>query len=230
MATWSGKDDLSSGGVHDRDPCSDLPAHAGVVGVAVTAPGSAEAPVRHPVPGAALPDLDVRGIAAGGRRPDDRVPTRVSRGRQAVITSGWVFPVTDRLGRLVTARVTVNAADLIVITSPDGSMFGVNVTDQFEQFAAALRQAKGISARATGAKRTMDTKAASTMTQELTWRKSAWDNQVHAFRFLGEVVSEAICSHSCLTSRLTEPSDKDRRCQGCLMIHGTEVECETRRS
>jgi hypothetical protein len=58
---------------------------------------------------------------------------------------------------------------------------------------------------------------------ELTWRLSPWDGQVHAFRVLGEVVSEAICSHSARTSRLTEPNDHDRRCQGCMLLHGIEL-------
>jgi hypothetical protein len=61
------------------------------------------------------------------------------------------------------------------------------------------------------------------MTGELMWKLSPWDHRVHGFRMLGDVASEAICSHSAITSRLTEPSDQDRRCQGCLMIHGIEL-------
>jgi hypothetical protein len=57
----------------------------------------------------------------------------------------------------------------------------------------------------------------------LIWKLSPWDHQVHGFRELGEVASEAICQHSALTSRLDEPLDSDRRCQGCLLLHGDEL-------
>jgi hypothetical protein len=43
---------------------------------------------------------------------------------------------------------------------------------------------------------------------------------VHAFRELGEIASEAICQHCTPTSRLTHPTDNDRRCLGCLLVHG----------
>ena len=55
------------------------------------------------------------------------------------------------------------------------------------------------------------------------WKLSPWDRRVHAFRALGDVVSEAVCQHSALTSRLAEPGDHDRRCQACLLLHGDEL-------
>jgi hypothetical protein len=54
----------------------------------------------------------------------------------------WIVPVTDRLGRSMSARVAVNASHLVVITTPDGSSFGVDTAEQFDQFSAALRQAR----------------------------------------------------------------------------------------
>ena len=57
----------------------------------------------------------------------------------------------------------------------------------------------------------------------LIWKLSSWDHTVHAFRTLGEVVSGAVCSHSALTRRLSDPTETDRCCQGCLMIHGIEL-------
>jgi hypothetical protein len=54
----------------------------------------------------------------------------------------WIVPTTDRLGRNTTARIMVNASHLIVITTPDGSSFGIDVADQFDQLSAALRQAR----------------------------------------------------------------------------------------
>ena len=58
---------------------------------------------------------------------------------------------------------------------------------------------------------------------ELIWKKSPWDHNVHAFRVLGEVASEAICEHSVLTRRLEEPSDDDRYCHACRLMHGLEL-------
>lgn len=58
---------------------------------------------------------------------------------------------------------------------------------------------------------------------ELHWRLSPWDRHVHAFQTLGEVVSEAVCSHSALTRRLAEPVSEDRRCYGCLFLHGDDL-------
>jgi hypothetical protein len=54
----------------------------------------------------------------------------------------WVVPVTDRFGRSTSARVVVNASHLIVISTPDGSSFGIDVADQFDLLSAALRQAR----------------------------------------------------------------------------------------
>jgi hypothetical protein len=56
----------------------------------------------------------------------------------------WIVPVTDRLGRQTSARVAVNASHLIVITTPDGSSFGVDTAEQFDQLSAALRQARNL--------------------------------------------------------------------------------------
>ena len=56
----------------------------------------------------------------------------------------WIVPVTDRLGRGTSARVAVNASHLIVITTPDGSSFGMDTAEQFDQFSAALRQARDL--------------------------------------------------------------------------------------
>lgn len=51
---------------------------------------------------------------------------------------------------------------------------------------------------------------------------SGWDGQLHAFPSLGEVVSEALCTHSALTSALTEPgqpsTETARWCPLCLEI------------
>lgn len=58
---------------------------------------------------------------------------------------------------------------------------------------------------------------------ELIWRLSPWDHRVHAFRALAPVASEAICSHSALTIRLREPSETDRKCQACMLLHGVEL-------
>jgi hypothetical protein len=58
---------------------------------------------------------------------------------------------------------------------------------------------------------------------ELLWRKSPWDGNVHAFRELGEIASEAICEHSALTSRLQTPTNRDRKCHACLLLHGLEL-------
>ena len=57
----------------------------------------------------------------------------------------------------------------------------------------------------------------------LYWRLSPWDHHVHAFRMLGEIVSEAVCSHSALTNRLAEPLPEDRHCYGCLYLHGDDL-------
>jgi hypothetical protein len=56
----------------------------------------------------------------------------------------WIVPVTDRLGQTASARVAVNASHLIVITTPDGTSFGIDTSEQFEQLAAALRQARDL--------------------------------------------------------------------------------------
>jgi hypothetical protein len=56
------------------------------------------------------------------------------------------------------------------------------------------------------------------MTESVMWRLSPRDHTVHAFRVLGELVSQAICAHCALTQRLTEPGEDNRRCLGCLMI------------
>jgi hypothetical protein len=57
----------------------------------------------------------------------------------------------------------------------------------------------------------------------LIWKRSPWDHWVHGFRELGEFTSEAICEHSALTSRLSEPEDGDRRCLACLLLHGGDL-------
>jgi hypothetical protein len=57
----------------------------------------------------------------------------------------------------------------------------------------------------------------------LIWKVSPWDHWVHAFRELGEIASEAICGHCAPTSRLGAPMDRDRRCLGCLLLHGDEL-------
>jgi hypothetical protein len=60
------------------------------------------------------------------------------------------------------------------------------------------------------------------MTEVVVWKTSPWDHHVHAFRpdMIGEVTAEAVCSHSALASRLVEPGDIDRKCMGCLLLHG----------
>jgi hypothetical protein len=57
----------------------------------------------------------------------------------------------------------------------------------------------------------------------LIWKVSPWDHRVHAFRELGEIASEAICQHCAPTSRLGEPTHADRRCLGCLLVHGDDL-------
>ena len=57
----------------------------------------------------------------------------------------------------------------------------------------------------------------------LIWKVSPWDHWVHAFREFGEIASEAICQHCAPTSRLNYPTDNDRRCLGCLLLHGDEL-------
>jgi hypothetical protein len=57
----------------------------------------------------------------------------------------------------------------------------------------------------------------------LEWWVSNWDHQVHAFRKRGEIASEAICSHTALTAKLTEPGDSSKPCVACLLVHGNEL-------
>lgn len=61
------------------------------------------------------------------------------------------------------------------------------------------------------------------MADQVAWFLSGWDLKVHAFRTLGEVVSEAVCTHSALTSRLVEPLGDEPKCFGCLLIFGDQL-------
>lgn len=61
------------------------------------------------------------------------------------------------------------------------------------------------------------------MRRELIWRRSPWDHFVHAFHALGEVASEAICTHSARTSGLAEPEEGAKKCQACMLLHGAEL-------
>lgn len=58
---------------------------------------------------------------------------------------------------------------------------------------------------------------------ELLWLQSPWDHRVHAFRVMGEIASEAICSHCAPSARLTEPLPGAKQCLACLMIHGRDL-------
>lgn len=57
----------------------------------------------------------------------------------------------------------------------------------------------------------------------LQWLQSPWDHNVHAFAALGEVASEAICTHCAPTSRLIEPLAGAKKCLGCLYLHGNDL-------
>ncbi|MGB3440938.1 MAG: hypothetical protein WBA97_19490 [Actinophytocola sp.] len=61
------------------------------------------------------------------------------------------------------------------------------------------------------------------MADQVAWFLSGWDLKVHAFQALGEVVSEAVCTHSALTSRLVEPTGNETKCLGCLLIFGDQL-------
>ena len=52
---------------------------------------------------------------------------------------------------------------------------------------------------------------------------SHWDGRKHAFRKLGEIASEAICTHTALTAKLTVPGDGAKPCLACMLIHGSEL-------
>jgi hypothetical protein len=62
-----------------------------------------------------------------------------------------------------------------------------------------------------------------TAATRLEWWVSHWDHQVHAFRKLSEIASEAICTHTALTAKLTEPGDTDKPCIACLLVHGNDL-------
>lgn len=53
------------------------------------------------------------------------------------------------------------------------------------------------------------------------WRISPWDHQLHAYHEFGELISEALCSHSARTNKLTQ--GEARRCVACLLILGTRL-------
>jgi hypothetical protein len=61
------------------------------------------------------------------------------------------------------------------------------------------------------------------MAAQVTWILSGWDLKVHAFPSLGEVTSEAVCTHSALTARLVEPRGDEPKCFGCLLIFGDKL-------
>jgi hypothetical protein len=48
--------------------------------------------------------------------------------------------------------------------------------------------------------------------------QSPWDHRVHAFPALGEIHSEAICTHTAITDRLIEPLPQARFCLACLLV------------
>jgi hypothetical protein len=60
-------------------------------------------------------------------------------------------------------------------------------------------------------------------TPGLEWWVSHWDHQVHAFRTLTEIASEAICTHTALTAKLTRPGDTAKPCIACLLVHGNDL-------
>jgi hypothetical protein len=49
--------------------------------------------------------------------------------------------------------------------------------------------------------------------------QSHWDHLVHVFRELTDVASTALCTHSAMTSLLTEPPPDARWCPVCRGIH-----------
>lgn len=54
------------------------------------------------------------------------------------------------------------------------------------------------------------------------WRTSPWDHLVHGFApdMIGELTAQALCDHSALAARLTQPHHTDRKCLACLLLHG----------
>lgn len=57
----------------------------------------------------------------------------------------------------------------------------------------------------------------------VTWLVSGWDHHLHAFRERGEIYSEAVCTHTAQTSRLSEEVDGARTCHACMLIVGGEL-------
>lgn len=49
---------------------------------------------------------------------------------------------------------------------------------------------------------------------------SPWDHQAHVFAagMIGEVVAQALCSHSARSSALDNPRDDSRVCPACRLI------------
>ena len=67
------------------------------------------------------------------------------------------------------------------------------------------------------------THAARGQSSRINWLLSPWDQLVHAFpdEKIGEVVAEAMCSHSAMASHLS--NEDGRRCLACLLLHGDEL-------
>lgn len=62
------------------------------------------------------------------------------------------------------------------------------------------------------------------MVDEVVWLVSGWDHQVHAFPVLGEVASEAACTHTAMTGRLTEPTGREQVCPACALLRPIELQ------
>ena len=58
---------------------------------------------------------------------------------------------------------------------------------------------------------------------DVEWWVSPWDGQTHLFRKRGEDVSQALCTHSAPTARLTTSGEGARHCMACLLTHGSEL-------
>lgn len=61
------------------------------------------------------------------------------------------------------------------------------------------------------------------MADQIQWRVSGWDHNVHGFRALTEVSSEAACKHSALTSKLAESTGGERICPACAQLLGDQL-------
>jgi hypothetical protein len=55
------------------------------------------------------------------------------------------------------------------------------------------------------------------------WWVSHYDQWVHAYRARGEIYSEAVCTHTTMSSKLTDDDGTAVRCMACVLIVGDEL-------